>query len=732
MAFRFFGCLARAVIKHGGKFVAGLLPYEKAAEALYEMATDAWQDFCHQSDQDALRREIESLAQASPNEIRQQAQSAVAAGAASLSAEARQAAVTYLMQVPAMIRRSLRRPSDPGGTTVPARMALARPDDLLPFLPSQPPRFKPGDHAPGSDWVLEELLGMGGFGEVWKARQPNMDDEPPRAFKFCLDDAAIKSLRNEAGVLNQVKKNGRHPGIVGLRETHLKADPPYLEYEFVQGCDLASLIRELHASRRADIPTVNRRFLELVEIVAFAHQANIVHDDLKPANILVDQTSRDGALRITDFGIGGVATVVAAQESRLPTRSRQALLTEAVRGAYTPLYAPAEQMLRRPGEPADPRDDIHALGVIWYQMLTGDLSLMSVPADWRDEVQQRGLSAELQQLLASCIAGKANKRPDNAVILAQRLRALLTPPRKGVGVSRRVVVAGAALAVSGLSCMGVVGLMWSPSPPPGPGNGGSSGETRPPVKPVPTPAVWNSSKAGDVSTNTLGMKFAYIPRGSFWMGGGGGTPGDKQVTIPHDFFLGVYEVTQKEWLDVMGGNNPSIFAKTGAELAQFPVENVSWDMVQEFCKKLNAWEKDSGWMYRLPTQEEWEYACPGGVSSKEECSFHFYFKQPTNDLSWDQASFDGSRPFGNGRKGEERKSTTKVGSFDPNRLGLYDMHGNVWEWCQDLYDGGPSRVLRGGGWGGSGSVCRAASRSGGQPDFRIPGLGFRLARVPVK
>ena len=107
---------------------------------------------------------------------------------------------------------------------------------------------------------------------------------------------------------------------------------------------------------------------------------------------------------------------------------------------------------------------------------------------------------------------------------------------------------------------------------------------------------------------------------------------------------------------------------------------MSWDDVQEFLQKLNAREKDSGWMYRLPTEAEWEYACRGGASSKEECSYHFYLDKPTNDLSSTQANFNGNYPDGGAAKGPYLERTTKVGSYQPNRLGLYDMHGNVWEW----------------------------------------------------
>src|SRR5207237_3949414 len=119
------------------------------------------------------------------------------------------------------------------------------------------------------------------------------------------------------------------------------------------------------------------------------------------------------------------------------------------------------------------------------------------------------------------------------------------------------------------------------------------------------------------------------------------------------------------------------------DLKRFPVENASWHDVQEFLQELNALEKGKGWLYRLPSEWEWEYACRGAASSKEECSFDFYFDKPTNDLSSKQANFRGDFPAGKGEKGPSLERTTRVGSYPPNRLGLYDMHGNVWQWCEN-------------------------------------------------
>jgi formylglycine-generating enzyme required for sulfatase activity/tetratricopeptide (TPR) repeat protein len=230
--------------------------------------------------------------------------------------------------------------------------------------------------------------------------------------------------------------------------------------------------------------------------------------------------------------------------------------------------------------------------------------------------------------------------------------------------------------------------------------------------------------------NSLGMKLVLVPAGTFWMGGGGGQPGERQVTIDKPFYIGVYPVTQAQWQEVMG-YNPSYFVISNGGGPDHPVERVSWNDVQQFIEKLNAREQGRGLLYRLPTEAEWEYSCRGGATSQEECSYHFYLDRSSNSLGSNQANFDGNYPDGDAAKGPYLERTTKVGSYQPNRLGIYDMHGNVWEWCADLWEeGGLARVFRGGCWGYSGSRCQAAYRRRNEPSYRVNGLGVRLAAVP--
>jgi formylglycine-generating enzyme required for sulfatase activity len=135
-------------------------------------------------------------------------------------------------------------------------------------------------------------------------------------------------------------------------------------------------------------------------------------------------------------------------------------------------------------------------------------------------------------------------------------------------------------------------------------------------------------------------------------------------------------------------------------------------------------------LYRLPTEAQWEYACRGGATSEEECSYHFYFDKPTNDLSSEQSNYNGNIPFGKAPKGPYLGRTTRVGAYPSNKLGLCDMQGNVQQWCADAISGGSARGIRGGSWGSIGMSCRASGRFRLGPSDRDIHLGLRLAAVP--
>jgi len=190
------------------------------------------------------------------------------------------------------------------------------------------------------------------------------------------------------------------------------------------------------------------------------------------------------------------------------------------------------------------------------------------------------------------------------------------------------------------------------------------------------------------------------------------------------FSIGKYEVTQADWREVMG-SNPSY--NKGCD--DCPVEQVSWDDIQDFLKALNNREKASGKKYRLPTEAEWEYAARGGAKNASIATgggFQYAGSDDPDKVAW-YSDNSGDKTY-------------PVGGKAPNPLGLYDMSGNVYEWCQDLYKAYPGctaigsegtfRVGRGGGWFGTARRCRSAYRYYWQPVSRDYGLGFRLALAP--
>jgi hypothetical protein len=415
----FLRFVAKAALNAVGFGVAG----DFAVELLPEMVRDVWDWWGKGHAPAELRAEVQAVAQVGDEEARRLAAEAVAQEASSQSAEARTAVTAYLTRVPAAIRASQRRPADPTGRTASPALVLSRPENLAPLLPRGSSRFQAGQRVPGfADWTLEELLGVGGFGEVWKAVNPPL---PPAAVKFCLDPAAVRTLQTEKALLGRVKAEGTHPGIVRLENTSLSGEVPCLMYEYVAGGDLTRLMQEWHAGPRPDLAEqVARLMRQLAGIVAFAHRLKpaIVHRDLKPTNVLLQLTPQGLVqLRVADFGIGGVASRQAIVQTHSGT-TRGAYLATALRGSHTPLYASPEQMR---GDDPDPRDDVHALGVIWNQLLTGDLGAGAPTGrKWPALLQQRGVSTAAIDLLGSCFEAAAD-RPADAGVLATELDRVL-------------------------------------------------------------------------------------------------------------------------------------------------------------------------------------------------------------------------------------------------------------------------------------------------------------------
>jgi formylglycine-generating enzyme required for sulfatase activity len=631
---------------------------------------------------------------------------------------------------------------------------------------------------------VEEEVGRGGMASVYRAvGVARFDAGRSFALKvpapdLMADGATRERFEREIEVSRRLSE-GRPPHVVATLGYEVFDDPHSgremygLVLEFIDGLNLAHYLAQRQEAGKPLTPAEIVRLLRPVcEALEYAHGQSppVIHRDLKPANVML---TAQGEAKLMDFGIARVL------------EERRSELTRTGDAGGTPAYMPPEMLL--PGSAIDARTDVYLAGNLLLELLTfspfGDAEARSdCPAAWvrliADAMNRvRGqrpatIRAFLDRLLEGPERGAAPAPPVKPVVktLAEQLAEVMASVDRAHEEAKRLAekeqdYAGAARliealpeqhrreklyaeicrrrdrvaeleakvgeAVASLRLQGLRPLVeeWLKLQP----------RRRRELQALldRLPAEPKEPQLGEVVTNSLGMKLVFLPRGTFWMGDRGS---QRQVEIADDFYIGVYPATQEQWQAVMG-SNPSYFCRSGggaaevkgisdADLKQFPVEEVSWDDVQEFLKRLNARERQSGLLYRLPTEAEWEYACRGGATSQQDCAFDFYLAQPTNDLSSALANFDGNYPAGNAPKGKYLERTSKVGSYQPNRLGIYEMHGNVWEWCEDSYDGGSARVFRGGGWDYRASYCRASLRYGSVPSYRINYLGFRLAAVP--
>ena len=257
----------------------------------------------------------------------------------------------------------------------------------------------------------------------------------------------------------------------------------------------------------------------------------------------------------------------------------------------------------------------------------------------------------------------------------------------------------------------------------------------------------------EIVTNSIGMKLSRIPAGTFRMGSPKSEAERKRDELLHDvthtkpFLMGVYEVTQAEFRQIMGDKEADRAVFKGAP--RHPMENPTHQSAREFCQGLSRLpaEQNAGRKYRLPTEAEWEYACRAGTTTAFNLG---------DSLSSEQANFNGNYPYGDAKPGVYLRKTADVGSYKPNAFGLYDMHGNVAEWCADWYDkeyyydsptkdplGPPVGVtptnfaekngrkkyylsVRGGCWLDDARACRSAYRFKAMPDINYRLIGFRV------
>ena len=531
-----------------------------------------------------------------------------------------------------------------------------------------PKRFEP---FPISRYKPKSLLGAGGFGAAFLCHDQFLNSE---VVVKTLHDTEIES--NMAKVFNeaQILKKLHHPAIISVEDCGYadltKMARPYIVMEYFPGLSLEKFIQERGIITPEEMTLVA---LQVAEGMHAAHQNNILHRDLKPDNILVRKEGRNWKVKIIDFGLAMRKTTI---ETSIAARGEgETTIGNSVAGTIK--YAPPEQMGDMKGVKAGAYSDVYSFGKVFCYALFKTTD----PKDRHWKGVAENIRGNLKEMVDQCKEEELKYRYADFEPVLKIL--------KGLGSSRPVQVQQAKV-----------------EPPPIP-----KVEIQPQGEAV--------KKAGEVITNDLGIKFAWIPAGTFMMGSPeseeGRNPNETshKVTITKGFYLGIYTVTQEQWEGVMG-NNPSSKTK-GAKL---PVTDVSWKDCWGFIKKLNA---KTGDVYRLPSEAEWEYACRAGTATAY--SYGDY-------MTMNDANFDG-------------ESIEAVGSYKPNAFGIYDMHGNVWEWCEDWYgdypDGavmdprcpgtGEYRVLRGGSFGVNVSSARSSYRDYNAPSDRLVSNGFRLART---
>ncbi|MEG4799727.1 bifunctional serine/threonine-protein kinase/formylglycine-generating enzyme family protein [Microcoleus sp. ARI1-B5] len=533
-----------------------------------------------------------------------------------------------------------------------------------------------------------KLLGQGGFGRTYLA------EDIDRLNQRCVVKQLAPNVQSTWAIskavelfqqeARQLQQLGQHPQIPSLDAYFQQDKYWYLVQQFVDGDNLLNLFQKQGIWQESQ---VKQLLLELLPVLKFIHEQKIIHRDIKPDNIM--RRRSDGVLMLIDFGVS--KQLSGTVMSRLGTQ------------IGTPGYSPFEQMK---GGEAYPASDLFSLGATAFHLLTGVHPYglwtehgYSWTGNWQQHLKNpidKGLVLILSKLLAKDI----QQRYQSAEEVLIDFQCQSTP--NFIETLKRFDLETVTVDVRGNI---------------------TSRQRR--------QAQFFRENLGGGAT----LDMVAIPGGRFVMGspntetGRYDSEGSQRTVNISPFFMGKYPITQEQW-EVVMGNNPS-----DIKGLKRPVEQLSWNNALEFCQKIS---QKTGKIYRLPSEAEWEYACRAGTTTP------FYFGET---ITPDLVNYNGNYPYSNAPKGLDRKQTTDVGSFSPNSFGLYDMHGNVWQWCSDKwhdnYNGAPSdgsswetgtghhRVLRGGSWRSLAVDCRCAYRGGNSADYWWWGRGFRVAVASV-
>ena len=393
-----------------------------------------WVGWLQPKSEDQVRRAVEELAGITVPAARQIIKTAIERIAPATSPEDLALAVDYISAVPVTARETLVPDSVTGRLELPRTEMIELSHLVHRILPVRVPPFPVGTELPGTPYILQELLGAGGFGAVYGAINRFEQHAPPRALKFCLNRSVLPALERERDVLDRLMAAGRSSNwskrIVTLYGHCLDVPVPFLVYEYVAGGALPARLTATRTKIKRNLSPneVLRIIRQVVEGLAFAHSHGLVHRDIKPANILV---AKEG-IKLADFGIGGIMASHASSTSQIGV-SEVANLTAGeraslFRGSGTPLYMSPEQ---RRGDAPDPRHDIYSLGVMWFQLLVGNVR-QELHHGWADELREEAETPPEQiELIGRCVGYLKNRPATGSDLLA--LLAAATGTRVAVG-----------------------------------------------------------------------------------------------------------------------------------------------------------------------------------------------------------------------------------------------------------------------------------------------------------